>query len=252
MSSGKIGAVVAGSMAVLFAGPGMPQIAERPPAFDVAAIKESDTTGAVGIRSYPGGRFVTSNASLRLLITWTYDIGDERLVGAPGWLDSARFDIVAKTPNQDATLDELHSMMRSLLADRFKLRVHTETKTLPIYTMVVDKDGPKVHVLAEAVAMNHDPFKMTGAGRLMGTSVTTGMLAKVLTNQLGHYVQDGTGFKGFFDFTLEWRPDSAGPEDTRTSMFTAIREQLGFRLNAGKAPVEVIAIDSVERHPTSK
>ena len=251
MPSGKIGAVLAGSIAVLCAAPGMPQTAERPQAFEVASIKESDTTGPIGIRAYPGGRFVTSNASLRLLITWTYDIGDERLIGAPGWLDSAQFDIVAKTPNQDATLGELHSMMRSLLADRFKLRVHTETKTLPIYALVMDKDGPKVHVRAEALAMNHDPFKMTGAGRLMGTSVTTGMLAKVLTNQLGHYVQDDTGFKGFFDFTLEWRPDSAGPEDTRTSMFTAIREQLGFRLNPGKAPVEVVAIDNIERHPTS-
>jgi uncharacterized protein (TIGR03435 family) len=172
------------------------------------------------------------------------------LVAAPGWLDSARFDIVAKAPSQDPTRDELHSMMRSLLADRFKLRVHTETKNLPMFSLVVDKDGPKVHTLAEAVPMNHDPFKMTGAGKLIGTSVTTAMLAKVLTNQLGHYVQDSTGFNGFFDFVLEWRPDSAGPDDPRTSMFTAIREQLGFRLNSGKAPVEVIAIDSIERRPT--
>lgn len=250
MSVGKISVAVAGGILVLCAVRGMPQIMATSPAFDVAAIKESDPTAPVGIRVYPGGRFVTSNASLRLLITWTYDIGDERLVAAPGWLDSARFDIGAKAPNRDPTLAEFHSMMKSLLADRFKLRVHTETRNLPMYTLMVDKDGPKVHALAEPVAMNHDPFKMTGAGRLMGTSVNTAMLAKVLTNQLGHYVQDSTGCSGFFDFTLEWRPDSAGPNDTRTSMFTAIREQLGFRLNSGKAPVEVIAIDGVERHPT--
>jgi uncharacterized protein (TIGR03435 family) len=245
MRGRSITAIVFGSLLVLSA--------ETPPAFEVAAIKPSDPASPVGIRRFPGGRFVTSNTSLRLLITWTYDIGDERLVGAPGWLDSARFDVLAKAPNENATLDELHSMMKSLLADRFGLRVHTETKDLPMYTLDIDKNGPKVHVLEEALAVNHDPFKMTQSGRLTGTSVTTEMLAKVLTNQLGHYVRDSTGFKGAFDFTLEWRPESASSAaeaDTRASIFTAIREQLGFRLTSGRAQVEVIAIDHVENHPT--
>jgi uncharacterized protein (TIGR03435 family) len=246
----RISAAVTGGIFVLCGTPGMPQVPATPPVFNVASIKPSDTTSAVGIRRLPGGRFVTSNTSLRLLITWTYDIGDERLSAAPGWLDSARFDISAKAPKENPTLDELHSMMKSLLADRFKLRVHTATKDLPMYTLVMDKDGPKVHVRDTAVAFNHDPFKMTEAGRLTGTSVTADMLAKVLTNQLGHYVQNNTGFKGSFDFTLEWRPDSAGPDDVRASMFTAIREQLGFRLNSGKGPVEVVMIDQIENHPT--
>jgi len=223
--------------------------------FEVAAIKLSDTSSPVGIRRLPGGRFVTSNTSLRLLITWAYDIGDERLVGAPGWLDSARFDVAAKAPNENPTLDELHATMKSLLADRFKLRVHTATKDLPMYTLDVDKNAPKVHVLDAPLAVNHDPFKMTESGRLTGTSVTAGMLAKALTNQLGHYVRDNTGFRGVFDFTLEWRPDSTPSSDSpdtdaRASIFTAIREQLGFRLTSGRAPVEVIAIDHVENHPT--
>ena len=121
-----------------------------------------------------------------------------------------------------------------------------------MYTLEMDKNGPRVHVV-EPAAVNHDPFKMSASGRLTGTSVTAAMLAKVLTNQLGHYVRDNTGFQGSFDFTLLWRPDSAsaGSEgDTRPSIFTAIREQLGFRLTSGKAPVEVIAIDHVENHPT--
>ena len=229
--------------------------AQTPPAFEVAAINPSDTNGPVGIRRYPGGRFVTSNTSLRLLITWTYDIGDDRLVGAPGWLDSARFDIAARAPNENPTLDELHSMMKSLLADRFRLRVHMETRDLTMYTLDVDKNGPKVHLRDAPMAVNHDPFRMTESGRLTGTSVTAGMLAKVLTSQLGRYVKDSTGFNGFFDFTLEWRPDSTvegnGTDaDTRASIFTAIQEQLGFRLISGRAPVEVIAIDHVENHPT--
>ncbi len=218
--------------------------------FDVASIKPSDTTSAVGIRRLPGGRFVTSNTSLRLLITWTYDIGDERLSGAPGWLDSARFDISARAPSENPTLDELHSMMKSLLADRFRLRVHTATKDLPMYMLGLDKNGPGIRVRDKALPLNHDPFRMTEAGRLTGTSVTADMLAKVLTNQLGHYVQNNTGFEGFFDFTLEWRPDSGEPDDARASIFTAIREQLGFRLNPGKGPVEVVIIDQIENRPT--
>jgi uncharacterized protein (TIGR03435 family) len=229
------------------------QTAETPSTFEVAAIKPSDPANQVGIRRFPGGRFVTSNASLRLLITWAYDIGDERLIGAPGWLDSARFDVSAKAPNENPTSDELHAMMKSLLADRFKLRVHTETRDLQMYTLDVDRNGPRVHLRDAPLAVNHDPFNMTESGRLSGTSVTTGMLAKVLTNQLGHYVSDKTGFKGFFDFTLVWRPDFAGDSvdaDNRASIFTAIREQLGFRLTSGRAPVEVIVIDHVENRPT--
>lgn len=241
--------------ALLFFAAGAVYAQDAAHTFEVAAIKLSDTSSPVGIRRLPGGRFVTSNTSLRLLITWTYDIGDERLAGAPGWLDSARFDVEAKASNENPTLDELHSMMKSLLADRFKLRVHTEKRDLPMYALGVDKNGPKVHVRDAPLAINHDPFKMTEAGRLTGTSITAGMLAKVLTNQLGHFVRDNTGFKRVFDFTLEWRPDSAqssdSPDaDTRASIFTAIREQLGFRLTSGRAPVEVIAIDHVESHPT--
>jgi len=228
--------------------------AESPLAFEVASIHPSDPSKQVGIRRYPGGRFVTSNASLRLLITWAYGIGDERLVGAPGWLDSARFDIVAKAPTDEPTLDEQHAMMKSLLADRFKLRVHTATKELPMYTLVVDKGGPKLHMLEAPLAVNHDPFKMTRSGSLSGTSVTAAMLAKVLSNQVRHFVKDGTEFTGVFDFALEWRPNESSSalagDDTRPSLATALQEQLGFRLLSGRSQVEVIAIDHVEKQPT--
>jgi uncharacterized protein (TIGR03435 family) len=229
--------------------------AQTPQSFEVAAIKPSDPTSPVGIRRFPGGRFATTNTSLRLLITWTYDIGDERLAGAPASLDSAHFDVTAKAADPNATLDDLHAMMKSLLADRFKLQVHTATRDLPMYALEVDKNGPKVHARDAPLAVNHDPFKMTESGRLTGTSVTPTMLAKVLTNQLGHYVSDNTGFHSAFDFTLEWRPDSAASgdnpaADARPSIFNALREQLGFKLTSGKAPVEVIAIDHVDNHPT--
>jgi uncharacterized protein (TIGR03435 family) len=203
----------------------------------------------------PGGRWIASNASLRLLITWAYNITDERLVGAPGWMDSARFDIVAQGPFDNPTLDQEHAMVQSLLANRFHLRTHTERKQLSFYRLETDSGGPKVRALETGTAASQDPFKMTVLGRLSGTHVTAAMLAKILSNQLGRYVEDDSGFDSVFDFTLVWRPEGASPEDTpadddRPSIFTAIRDQLGFRLVSGRGPVEVIFLDHVDRNPT--
>jgi uncharacterized protein (TIGR03435 family) len=227
-----------------------------PLAFEVATVKPSDSNGTVAIRRLPGGRWIAANASLRLLITWAYDITDDWLTGAPGWVDSARFDIAAQAPSENPTRDQLHQMVQSLLADRFNLRVHWDHKELPLYRMEMDSAGPKVHALDAGTAVSQDPFNMTVLGRLSGTHVTAAMLAKVLSNQLGRFVEDDTGFDSVFDFTLVWRPEGASPEDTptdddRPSIFTAIREQLGFKLVSAKGPVAVISIDHVDRHPAA-
>jgi len=224
--------------------------------FEVATVKPSNSNGTVAIRRLPGGRWMASNASLRLLITWAYDITDERLVGAPEWVDSARFDIAGQPSNENPTRDQLHQMVQTLLADRFNLRVHWDHKELPLYKLEVDAGGPKVHVLDAGTAISQDPFNMTVLGRLSGTHVTAAMLAKVLSNQLGRFVEDDTGFGSVFDFTLAWRPEGASPEDMpadddRASIFTAIREQLGFKLVPAKGPVEVIAVDHIDRHPAA-
>lgn len=204
--------VAIGSMLLFSAGLGLAQppvtAPIEPSAFEVASIKPSDPTTPIAIRRLPGGRWVTSNTSLRLLITWAYDIGDERLVGSPGWLDSARFDVIAKAPDENPTRDQLHLMVQMLLADRFKLQTHREHRELPLYILEIDTGGPKVHVLDEGAVVSQDPFKMTSLGRLSGERVTATMLAKVLSNQLGRYVEDRTGFKPVFDFTLVWRPDT--------------------------------------------
>ena len=227
-----------------------------PASFEVATVKPNDTGGAVAIRSLPGGRWIASNATLRLLITWCYNITDERLVATPGWLDSARFDVVGQASNENPSLNQQHLMVQSLLAERFRLRVHTERKNLPLYRLELDGGMPRVHALAAGTTVSQDPFKMTTLGRLSGRHVTAAMLAKVLSNQLGSYVEDDTGLDSVFDFTLVWRPEGAAPEDMppdddRPSIFTAIREQLGFKLVQGKGPVEVIAIDRVDRNPTA-
>lgn len=141
--------------------------------------------------------------------------------------------------------------MRRLLESRFHLRTHTEVRELPIYALVVDKAGLKIRPVPQTDAIGQNPFRMTGAGRLAGTAVTAAMLANVLSDQLGRSVQDQTGITGVFNFTLEWRPDStdaaalpAGP-----SLFTAMPEQLGLKLEARKGPVEVLVIDSVDNSP---
>ncbi|HEX4030583.1 MAG TPA: TIGR03435 family protein [Terracidiphilus sp.] len=224
--------------------------------FEVATVKPSNSSDTVAIRRLPGGSWVATNTSLRQLISWAYNVTDERLAGAPGWLNSARFDVVAHASIEDPTLDQLHLMVQSLLADRFHLQVHWEQRQLPFYRMEVVSGGPKVRALDKGTEVSQDPFNMTILGRLSGKHVTAPMLAKILTNQLGRYVKDDTGFDSVFNFTLVWRPEGVSPEDMppdddRPSIFTAIREQLGFNLIPDKGPVEVIAIDHVDQRPTA-
>jgi uncharacterized protein (TIGR03435 family) len=144
-------------------------------------------------------------------------------------------------------------MMQALLAERFKLAVHRETRELPMYALVVAKGGHKIHLVEAPAVFGQTPFSMPAPGRLVGTQVTAEMLAKVLSDQLGRSVQDSTGLRGAFDFKLEWQPDSSDPQlDTRAvsaSLFTALQEQLGLKLEARKGPVEILVIDHIENTP---
>jgi uncharacterized protein (TIGR03435 family) len=231
-----------------------------PAAFGVASVKPSDPASRIAIRR-SGDRLTTSNTSLAMLITWAYDIRGDRLFGKPKWLDSVHYDIAAKA-GESLSPGLLQRMMQSLLATRFQLAIHRETRELPLYAMVVGKNGARLHLSEASGDPGQNPFSMTARGHLTGSQVTTAMLANVLSNQLGHSVQDQTGLKGVFDFKLEWEPDvdaeSTGVDgaplstDTRSgpSIFTAIEEQLGFKLEPHKGPVEVIVIDHVESTPT--
>ena len=232
-----------------------------PPAFEVASIRPSDPASRISI-ARSGDRLTTTNTSLEMLITWAYDIRDDRLFGKPKWLDSDRYDIVAKA-GQSLGPGRLQQMMQSLLASRFQLALHRETRELAMYAMVIGKDGAKVHLTEASGPAGQNPFSMPGRGRLTGSLVTAGMLANVLSNQLGRSVQDQTGLKGVFDFSLEWEPDTDAPSTNvdavsepsasaraGPSIFTAIQEQLGFKLERRKGPVEVIVIDHVENVPT--
>lgn len=215
--------------------------------FEAASIKPANPDQAMAINR-SGNRLTFSNYSVESLILWAYDIRSDRLLGKPKGLDSTHYDIVAVAPPGPAVPGRLNLMMRSLLTDRFRLVVHRETRELPFYALVVDKNGPKVHIAEASGPFGQNPFAMTAKGHLTGTRVSADMLAKVLTDQTGRFIEDRTGIAGVFDFTLDWSPDA---ESTLTpSIFTAVKEQLGLRLDAVKGPVDVVVIDRVENMPS--
>jgi uncharacterized protein (TIGR03435 family) len=233
------------------------------PAFEVASVKPANPDHSRSI-SRSGNRLTFSNYSVEMLIEWAYNIRSDRLLGRPKGLDSLRYDIVAAAPKQPLVPGMLNHMMQSLLAERFKLAVHRETRELPFYALVIDKNGPKIHAEELPGPAGQTPFRMTGSGHLTGAKVSADMLVKVLSDQLGRFIKDQTGLRGVFDFTLDWAPDTniqfGGPDSPLSSsaelrsgpsIFTAIKEQLGFRLDARKGQVEVVVIDRVENTPTA-
>lgn len=247
---------------ILVACAGLPALAQAPavpPGFEVASVKPSDPAGTMGIRR-SGNRISFSNTSLLFLITWAYDVHSDHVYGQPKWLDSVRYDIVANAakdgPAAPARLhgepSALQRMMQALLAERFKLTVHKEVKELPMYALVVAKGGPKVQLMKEPDEIGQNPFRGSRDGRLIGSQVTAEMLANVLGQQLGRTVEDQTGLKGVFDFKLEWQPEStaAPAEGAGASVFAAIQEQLGLKLEGRKGRVEVLVIDHMESVPT--
>ena len=246
----------------------VPQAADttaKAPEFDVISIRQhneaihASNNGSIAtgnrIKTPPDG-LSASNINLRALVANAYDIKSDQISGGSGWIDSERFDIEAKvvaangaTP-QPLTLEQRNLMLRSLLADRFKLAVHNETKELPIYELVVAKNGPKLPPAKRGVM-----FKMTMGDSGMNSVETAQLSALIglLTIQLSRPVVDKTGLIGKFDIKLEWEhdtspsSDSAANDASSPSIFTALQEQLGLKLVPAKGPVETIVIDHVER-----
>jgi uncharacterized protein (TIGR03435 family) len=203
-----------------------------------------------------------SNVTLKRCIQLAYRIQEYQVSGGPNWLDTARFNITAKAADSDEKLpNDVHqkrmeAMLRTLLADRFQLEIHRETKVLPAYTLTVGKNGPK---LKEAEP-GEGSSTSTGRGRLTAKRVSMADLAIRLSSLMDRPVVDMTGIQGTFDLALEWTPDDTQPaakpggneevwieKSSGPSIFTAIQEQLGMRLEAQKAPVKKIVIDRAER-----
>ena len=222
------------------------------PVYEVASIKPDQAGGRPSVGSGKGGRLTATNATLKTLIALAYDVRDYQISGGPNWLGTAGWDIVA-TPEHpvDPTpdnIDYFRQMLQSLLADRFQLAISREKKELPLYALVVAKDGARL----KAVAKWQNPTEMRvhgGQGQLIGEKVSMTVLTRVLSDIAGRTVTDETGLDGYYDFKLEWRPDETQPPalGDPPSIFTAIQEQLGLKLESQKGLVEILVIDHAEK-----
>jgi uncharacterized protein (TIGR03435 family) len=242
------------------------------PSFEVASIKPSDPDSQLKIDFAAGGRLVVTHATLRFLIKIAYDISDDQIAGGPGWMNSTRFDVqgkpaiaVAGDPGK-MTKDEIvlfhepsRLRLQRLLADRFQLELRKESKPMPVFALVAAKNGPKM----KADSGPGDAELKTGSGRGVLTATHTNMaaLARFLSEgQTGRPVMDMTGLTGKYDFRLEWTPDASlnplapgaagsqqAPADAGgISIFTALQQQLGLRLEARTGASDYVIVTRAE------
>jgi uncharacterized protein (TIGR03435 family) len=265
--------------------------AQQPETFEVASIKvNTSNEGGQFVRMMPGNRFNATNMPARALITIAYQLQQFQIVGGPPWLASERYDIVAKIAGEQAPFvpgqaNPLSGALRSLLIERFKLKLHKETREMDIYNLVMIKPGvagPSMKPAATDCAAQanarrggpppgaappgppgpNDPFPcglMGTPGMIRMGGMPVSQMIQMLTNQTGRMVFDKTNLAGNWDFMLKYQFEGRGgqplppgvpaPDPDAPSLFTAIQEQLGMKLESAKAPVEVTVIDSIE-HPS--
>jgi uncharacterized protein (TIGR03435 family) len=264
--------------------------AVQPTTFEAASIRpnKSGESGST-FRRQPGGRFNAINVTVRQLITNAYQIQGVQLVGAPDWTNDERFDIVAKIEGNPPPMppgspnDPMILAVRALIEDRFTLRTHREKREMDVYALVMArpdrKPGPNLRpttqdcesLMREAARTGVPPTPPPGGpsvvcgirgsfGRVEAGGASIAQLVNGLAGQVGRIVVDRTGLQGGWDFEMYFAQESRGPlppgvelppvDPNAPSLFTALPEQLGLRLEAAKAPVDVLVVDSVAR-PTS-
>jgi uncharacterized protein (TIGR03435 family) len=252
------------AFAVQNASPAAPQTtaaAAATPQFDVASIhphipEPHERSHIIS----ENGSFTTINIDLKSIMQWAYKLPESRIIGGPPWLGTARWDIEARAENAlDAQKNydrvaaqlEKQRMVQALLADRFKLVTHTETRELPIYNLVVAKSGAKfLDAKAEGAKFDRWDDRL----ELRGGDDTVAVLAEQLAEALGRVVVDTTGIRGGYMIKLTWTPDDRATQSSSTtgdtpppSIFTALEEQLGLKLESAKEPVPVLVVDHVEQ-----
>lgn len=226
------------------------QTAAAQPSFEVATIKPTPSRDqGGGVWTPPGiGRFKAKSVSVQFLIQMAYGVEGDQISAKPAWLDSDFYDVEAK-PEEGIALsrDELKPRLQNLLAERFHLAAHTETRMMRGYALVVAKAGPKL----QPTKADHPPgFRIhVGAGRVEGINWTMPFLASMLVRVTGLRVADETGIAGSYDIKLNFAPDIE-QDSTLPSLFTALRETLGLELKPQQIPVEVLVIDHIDRTPT--
>ena len=252
--------------------------------FEVASVRLNKSGDGNGmLRQLPGGRMTATNMPLRAMITFAYSLAGYQLIGGPGWLNANRYDVAAKmdgNPNSafipgSTAPNPMQLALQKLLEDRFKLKVHRETREQDIYALVMLKPGTpgpglkatKQDCAAAAAAAqrgappappgSNAPFCgiQGGPGRLKFGGLPPAAFAQAFSGPSGRMVVDRTGLAGSWEFELNYAPDQRGQAPAANaaadpdlpSFFTAIQEQLGLKLESTKGPVDVVVIDSVEQ-----
>jgi uncharacterized protein (TIGR03435 family) len=243
--------------------------------FEVASIKPAapDARG-MGVRTTPGGRVNITNMTLKEMIVLAYRIQPYQISGGPPWLATAHYDISAK-PESAPKDGELQLMLQALLRDRFQLTIQRETRDLPIYALVLarkdGKLGPKLMESKEGGCATHAPDgppvaatlfcgqQSMGPRMLNATAVPIANIVPMLARILGRTVVDKTGLTGNYDISAEWAQDesqlgglspearAAASDTPGPSIFTALQEQLGLKLESQKGPVEVFVVERAEK-----
>jgi uncharacterized protein (TIGR03435 family) len=252
--------------------------------FEAASIKPNKSDVITFRPGFTADGYRASDTTVQRLIWVAYGVQEYSLSRIPDWLNSERYDVEAKIdPSMADALSKLspvqlkiaqQQMLQTLLAERFNLKVHRETKDEPVYFLVIGKNGPKLQdaktgktstLLNADGTPAHDAVNIQispgsdGGQKIQALSTSMKSLADFLTRQLSRPVLDKTGLTGVYDFTLDWAPDTAptSSPDARNavnlpgipsaSLFSALQQQLGLKLEPGKGPIEVIVIDHVER-----
>jgi uncharacterized protein (TIGR03435 family) len=231
--------------------------------FEAVSIRRNKSEQPPSFGSGGPGRFRATNVPIGDLLREAYDIQEYQLVGAPDWLDKERYDIEAKLENA-AKRSEAEPLIQALLADRLKLKVHGEAKETSVFFLVPAKGGLKLKIGIKcnapepgaSISQKRDYSRECGfmGGSdfsLEATSTTTADLTRALSRVVKRRVLDKTGYRAPFDVKLDWRPEGVGLEDPLLgklpSIFVALEEELGLKLEPGKAPIDVLVIDHIER-----
>jgi uncharacterized protein (TIGR03435 family) len=244
--------------------------APRPLVFETASVKPADPNAKrSGIQVRNGNDLNVENRPVRNLIKLAWSVQDFQLAGRPGWLATDRFDISAKAPRDESIVhwptdphditdellnarsEHLKVRLRSLLTERFDLAVHHESRETTVYLLGVSKSGSKMKEIT--TPGDKQGLADNGKGKLQGYAATMSQLAHALATALEQPVEERTGLNGTYDFALEWTPDSLMTEDRSTSaaigptVFSALQNQLGLKLESSKGSADFLVIDRIKR-----
>lgn len=243
--------------------------AQPPDTFEVASVKLGDPlTNGTSFNFQNGAGIKIDGATLKSLVQFAYELNDYQLVGATGWMNSERYSILAKGTLIDGPAGYrdmndaqrkfagalIRTRLKKLLAERFQLTIHNETRELPVYALVLAKGGVKMkpNMLPDGSPQS----MMTNRARFNATRASLDSIAQALGSITSRPVHDETGLKGYWDFDMKWTPDAAAAapdaverpsEAAGPTLFTALQEQMGLKLESRKGPVEIVVIDRAER-----